>query len=352
MSRQSQSGGDYSTNVQGSAVTIVQTGLSVEDAKQIAMELMRPELERLTDQAAETAYSRAKEMVEERLLPRLTKVNPGGVETFADPDVQYALIAAQRAYARTGDKDVADVLVDILVDRTKETERNVRQLALNESLEVAAKLTADQFASLSLIWLITYTRNFSISNRDTLRTYIETHLAPHVPNVRKSRATYQHLEYAGCGAVGLGVHRIEDVYGSTYASVFAKGFTANELSATFAGSPPAHLNELLIPCLNDPSRQQFNAADEDNVKRRAAELQLSDTEVQSVVKLFNQQRMNRDEVRSFLLETHSAMEHLLDVWSNSLMQNMTLTSVGITIAHANCRRIMGTSPAELSIWIN
>lgn len=155
-------------------------------------------------------------MIVERLLPRLAELNPAGVETFGDPDVQFALMAAQRTYARTGDKDVADVLVDILVDRTKETTRNVRQLALNESLEVAAKLTGDQFATLSILWLLKYTRNYSIVSRDSLHEYIDTYLAPHVPLLRTSLATFQHLEYAGCGSIGIGQISIEAIFRKTY----------------------------------------------------------------------------------------------------------------------------------------
>lgn len=353
MTRQSQTGGDYSTNVQGAGpVTIVHAGLSIEDAKEIALGLARPEFERLTGQATATACARAEEMVVERLLPRLRELNPAGIETFADPDVQYALMAAQRTYARTGDQDVADVLVDILVDRTRETERNVLQLSLNESLEVAAKLTADQFAALSLIWLIGYTRS-NISSRDTLGTYIDTYLAPHVPRIRTSEATYQHLEYAGCGSIGVGEISVEGAYRDTYGVVFSKGFTEQELSARFEGSPPTSLNEILMPCPNGPDRQQFGVIDEHMLKERAAQLELTDTETANVVSLFNQQLMNDKEVRDYLRALRpSVMGPLIDAWSNSSMKHMTLTSVGITIAHANCRRIMGVSPADLSIWIN
>lgn len=353
MTRQSQTGGDYSTNVQGAGpVTIVHAGLSIEDAKEIALGLARPEFERLTGQATATACARAEEMVVERLLPRLMELNPAGIETFADPDVQYALMAAQRTYARTGDQDVADVLVDILVDRTRETERNVLQLSLNESLEVAAKLTADQFAALSLIWLIRYTRS-NVSSRDTLGTYIDTYLAPHVPRIRTSEATYQHLEYAGCGSIGIGEISVEGAYRDTYGVVFSKGFTDQELSARFEGSPPTSLNQILMPCPNGPDRQQFSVGDGDMLKERAAQLELTDTETANVVGLFNQQLMNDKEVRDYLQALRpNVMGPLIDAWSNSSMKQMTLTSVGITIAHANCRRIMGVSPADLSIWIN
>lgn len=353
MSRQSQSGGDYSTNVQGAGpVTIVQAGLSPEEAAKLALSLVQSEFEHLKDEAVNTAYARAEEMVQERLLPRLMALNPAGVETFADPDVQYALMAAQRTYARTGDKDVADVLVDILVDRTKETERTIRQLALTESLDVAAKLTADQFAALSIIWLIRYTRSLTVANQQTLQIYIDTHLAPHVSHLRSGRSTFQHLEYAGCGAVSMGEVQLEAVFRNAYAGVFSLGFDNEEFSAAFGNQPPARIDEVLMPCLNEAGRQQVDALDEDAVRQRAAELHFTDEETLKLVSLFNQSLMPYEQVRQFLEETHPAMTQLFAVWTDSLIKNMTLTTVGIVIAHANCRRIMGQSPADLAIWID
>lgn len=53
------------------------------------------------------------------------------------------LFSAQKEHARIGDEDLGDLLVQLLVDRTKVRDRNLVQIALNESLEVAPKLTPD-----------------------------------------------------------------------------------------------------------------------------------------------------------------------------------------------------------------
>jgi hypothetical protein len=44
------------------------------------------------------------------------------------------------------------------------------------------------------------------------------------------------------------------------------------------------------------------------------------------------------------------MNILFDIWNNSEMKHMTLTSVGIAIAQANFRRKTGKT-IDLSIWI-
>lgn len=141
-----------------------------------------------------------------------------------------------------------------------------------------------------------------------------------------------------------------------YAGVFSKGFTEEELSrilSSAASLSDDRLSSLLMPCLNDPTRQQINVLNEERLKERTAELGMTDIETIYVAALLTNHLMNEFEARTFLQETCPAvMETLCDVWNGSPMKNMTLTTVGITIAHANCRRILGESPADLSIWIN
>jgi hypothetical protein len=60
--------------------------------------------------------------------------------------------------------------------------------------------------------------------------------------------------------------------------------------------------------------------------------------------------MQNEEVWKVLVELCPEINDLLDIWSNSSMKNMTLTSVGIALAHANIRRKTNEN-WDLSIWI-
>ncbi len=286
-----------------------------------------------------------------RLLPKLAIENPRGIETFVDPDIQYSLRAAQLTYARSGDPDVADVLVDLLVDRTRAVERNILQISLTEALEVAAKLTPDQYAALSLIWLMRYTMNSGITNRESLRSYITKNIAPLVPSIKTGIATFQHLEYAGCGNLGVSAVTLEQVFRSNYSGLFCKGFTEDQLSSAFGETIPSEVRSLVIPCLNDSQLLQINMLNENDFKAKADVLGLDDI-VRQKLRSLNGVLFNDDELRSYLIESHEIMDTLFEMWSNSGLRQMTLTTVGVTIAHANCRRILGESPADLSIWIN
>ena len=58
--------------------------------------------------------------------------------------MQLAVLAAQREYARTGDHALEELLVSVLLDRAREADRNLRQIALEESIAVIPKLTEKQ----------------------------------------------------------------------------------------------------------------------------------------------------------------------------------------------------------------
>ncbi len=81
---------------------------------------------------------------------RLHKEYAKGLENAENPDFQRALFTVQKEYALTGDDELGDLLVDLLIDRTKQDNRSLLQIVLNESLSVVPKLTNDQLAALSV----------------------------------------------------------------------------------------------------------------------------------------------------------------------------------------------------------
>jgi len=148
---QEQTGGDHSVNIQAGA--IIQHGLSATEVRQIALDVYRANFERLSGIAAEVATARAEHLVE-RFLSELQVQNPDGLNQANDPDMQIALLTAEREYARSGSADLADVLVDLLVERTKESGQTLRQIVLNESIGVVSKLTKGQLAALSVLFCL------------------------------------------------------------------------------------------------------------------------------------------------------------------------------------------------------
>ena len=116
--------------------------------------------------------------------------------------MQHALFSAQKEYARTGDKDLESLLVDILVDRAGATERNIKQIVLDEALSVAPKLTSEQMDALTVNFLIVRTVS-SINSLEAFNSYLDVYITPFVGTLTTGASCYEHLEYTGCGSIAF-----------------------------------------------------------------------------------------------------------------------------------------------------
>lgn len=347
MSDQTQKAGDNSTNIQAGSVT-VHHGLSLGEVRELALDVFRANFFELAGEAKNIARQRAEE-VTESFLKKLQEQHNAGLAQAQEPDFQHALYTVQKEYARCGDKELGDLLVDLLVDRTKQESRTILQIVLNESLAVAPKLTPDQLAVLSVTFLFKYTINNGIKNHQTLWEYLDHYVAPFAQLIAEKAACYQHLEYSGCGTVGLGSVDLAEVFRRNYGGLFSKGFDATQFQAKQLTIPITH--PIVCPCINESARMQINAINEDVLKTEAKRLQIPEDDIGKLVGLHNEMLMSADEVRKKIMEERSYMERVFKIWTDSSMRQFTLTSVGISIGHANIKKNLGEF-TNLATWIN
>lgn len=343
--KQSQKSSDNSLNVQ--AGRDVHVGLGYADVKAIALDVFQANFYNLSEEASNLAKERAEELTTS-FLKELSEKKPESLQNMSDPDMQYALYTAQKEYARHGDKEISEVLVDVLIERAASPDRSLLQIVMNESLDVVSKLTNDQLDTLSLIFILRYTKKLNIGNTQEFEQYIMNTILPLVNNLHEEESHYQHLEYAGCGTVGVSSLDISDAMKKNYLGIFVKGFTLQEYNDVLNGENLT--GKPLIRCLHDKNLYQLNALSEDDVKEKClasgADNQLSN----KLLELQKSKTVNNDEIKRYVEGIHPQMKMLLDVWNKSSMSNVTLTSVGIALAHANIKR-KTNQRYDISIWI-
>ncbi len=125
---QKQKAGDHSLNVQIG-------GITYSEARTIAMDVYKANFLRLAEDAAKLATSRA-EALTDAFLIELRKRDQMAVSTMSDPGMQMALFTAQREYAKTGDKSLENLLVDLLADRAEKGGEAIGRIVLDESISV------------------------------------------------------------------------------------------------------------------------------------------------------------------------------------------------------------------------
>lgn len=302
-----------STAIQaGGDVIITKTGLSLSEVRDVALDVFRTNFYKLAGVAKKTARARAEEITEE-FLSKLQRENPAGLAKSHDPDFQYALFTVQKEYARNGDKDLGDLLVDLLVDRTKQEQRDILQIVLNESLNTAPKLTENQLAVLAVVFLFKYTQNYGIGNHQMLGEYLDSHVAPFVSKVVKNNACYQHLEFSGCGSIGLGAISLEAILGQTYQGQFLKGFEQTEVSDR--GISIGIDQRFFMRCLNDPSKIQVRANSKEIVDKIFEAHAIQSEDRAKITALFDVGKMNDAEIREKCISIRPYMLDLFECWS-------------------------------------
>lgn len=195
--------GNYSTNVQGNKVTVnQQNGLSYQQVRQVAMDVFKSNFYDLGDKASQIARERAEEITN-KYIGELHKRSPLSIENTQDPDIRYALYEVQKSYARLGDKEISNLLVDVLIQRTINQNESFEKLVLNEALTIIPKLTTKQIDILTLIYIVKYL-NFKPEFKIPFEYYY-SFLNPliNIIDIPTSEMCYQHLQYSGCLSISV-----------------------------------------------------------------------------------------------------------------------------------------------------
>lgn len=345
---QTQKTGDNCENFQAGNDINVYKGISYSDARQIALDVFNANFMKLVGVAKEVAEERANKITQS-FLEKLVRENPSGLAAAKDPDFQDTLFTVQKEYAKCGDSDMGDILVDLLVERSRVPERNLKQIVLNEAVRTVAKLTENQIAILSVVFLLKHTMNHGINSIEAFGEYLDKYVLPQIKLVTDSRIAYEHLEYAGCGTVQIGSVALSQVWEANYMGLFFKGFGHEDIDKDRLSQET--LSRYIMQCLNDASKYQVNAMSLEDLNKRLAAESVPENEAKYIVELFGKNKMTPDEMKTKIVELRPYMADFYSTWDNSSMKSFQLTSVGIAIGHANLRKYLGNF-ADLSIWMN
>jgi hypothetical protein len=344
---QNQEAGDNSTNLQGKTIVINQ-GISYSDAKAIALDVFKANALELSTRAADIARGRAEELID-GFLEELRTRAPESINKMEDPGMQYAIFTAQKEYAKTGDKDLAKLLVDILVDLAKQEGRDLKQIVLDESLSTVTKLTAAQLDTLTVIFISKYTVNHNVVSIKALSDYLNAYFLPFIKSLSREHSLYQHLEFAGCGSISLGASPLEEIFKGNYTGIFQKGLPKEEIEKQL-DKPMASMAGLFITSLRDNSLYQINAINNDSLENQAIKSDVTGVALHKLKALFTSQTFSAQEVKDDLINHCPDFKLLFEIWTDSSLKHMTMTSVGIALAQTNLRVKAGIT-VDLGIWI-
>lgn len=191
--------GDKSTNNQAGRdinVTHQYEGLSYQDVKEISLDVFKNNFYKLSEGASAEVDRRAEILINSILekLKSLEITEERLTDKIKNPDVQYALITAQKQYVRSGEENSLEMLTELLAQRFSVNEESLKKIVINEAIECVSKITLNQIHNLTLLFIVKSTKSSHIDNFIKLLNDFSIK-AGHISN--QSIDFYEHLQYAG-----------------------------------------------------------------------------------------------------------------------------------------------------------
>lgn len=346
--KQSATGG--ATAVQAAGDVSVNTGLTTSQMVEILAAL---------SSHVETLGNSAKVEIEERLkafeagvLTRFATDNTTRSEAFCEPDFLAATLDAQKAYARSGDDGLREVLTDLIAQRSKIAERSRLSLTLNDAISKVGSIPEPDLNALSLIFLFQNVQNDAIGNIDGLAQFLSATAVPLLSNISTSESAANYLTAHGCLIPPSGISTQRGALGilsQRYGSRIAKGVTEEALRAKFSDYDLLAYKNLII---NSPYGNDLKVF---SVSGPRLEVVLPEVGVfgdysSRYAELTEDAQPSEEEFKQVMAIHLPEIGDLLEKYCQPTIQNSRLTSIGIALAHANLAK-GPLCDVDLSLWI-
>jgi hypothetical protein len=338
MSRQDQRVAEGGTAIQAGGAVTVSHGMSPAQMTEIMVGLAS-QLQQFHADAERKAQERF-ETFHAEILEQFAKPGEANPEAFRDPDFQFLLASAQASYARTGDDDIGDILVKLLAERSMQSGRNRLTLVLNQAAETVTRLTADELAIVSVAFILFDTGAGATNYREFV-TRFESFVAPFVVQLDSTVTPYEYLQSLGCISIGTVISRdLGKIFIDEYGGFFTDGFSEEELTTAIA-------NEIMIPivkqlvtvCFHDQTKLQFSNIAATYLLKELEKRGLPSDLNARIIKFYNEKTWDKSKLVGKLTADCPAFAALEKLWPTCRIKDISLTSLGKALGHANIIRL-------------
>lgn len=327
----------------------IRQGLTYTEAKDLIISVVDQKLIAFRDEAKSVYEERASEFVK-LLTEKIKELPEEEMVKLKEPDTQLTLVEAAKISGRKQNDELRNLLANLVVSRIKNDKtgkEELKNIVYNEAISTINKLTIDQLKIITLCYLLRYTSYGGIISWDTFKNYLATHIKPFL-GFKNTNAEFQHIEYAGCGSIGIGSWDLLKIYRHQYSFLFFNLVEKKEIDDL---NLPTEIQQE-ITALDKKEDKYFirfkNKTDfEEYLKKKKIDEEIT----KKLTAIYESHIKNNDEVKKKILEETEVGKELLDLWEKSALKHLSLTSVGIAIGASYFEQTTGEK-IDIDIWIN
>ena len=343
-----QKSGDDSTNLQASGDIVINSNKVVlYSIEEVAKQLMGSVFGELPDETKKQVETNQKSYFQalSENLGKIIKQNEDLKKVINSPDFQYISKTASISASRSSSAELHKNLSSLITQRINNNDDDLKRIVYNEAISTIGKLTTDQLKIITLCYLLRYTSYDGIISWNTFKNYLSTHIKPFV-DFKNTNAEFQHIEYTGCGSIGIGSWDLVNIYRQQYSFLF---FNLIEKDKVDNLSLP-NKNEIVVLDSKE-DKYFFKFKNKTEFKNYLKEYKTNDETIKKLISIYESNIKNDDEIKKKIFDEIDIGRSLLDLLEKSSLKNLTLTSVGIAIGASYFEQVT-SEKIDIGIWIN
>lgn len=312
-------------------------GITAETAMEICKYVVKAELAVYTQDARVEAEKRLSD-ISEKTIDRITSLKEDLLHRFKEPAIQMALNETFKNYIASGNEDLGENLIDLLIERLNAQERTTEQSIIDEARNIIPKLSSN---TVSLLAIMVFSKLIFPYNKKQYDDLL-LKLAPLVERLKNiSSLDIAHLKQVGCGYGISAFHVVEPLEKyllSDYDLFFRHNISLNELNDIFQKYPQlmnvsqrTNLPYIMGLFFIEGQYVSFNVTNTKTVTEA-----FNQANKDQLIPLFEDLKnkaipFTEDEVRDYHIQKDARWQYAFDVFKNNQITTFQLNPVGVYI---------------------
>lgn len=208
----------------------INVGISTSDAFEISRNVVKQELALYTNEALKIAQDRFTEIAE-KAIDRISSESTNFFPKFKDPAIQLVLNETYKEYIKTGDEELGDNLISMLIDRLEVESKSTKQFIIDDAREILPKLSVPNLSFLALNVFSKLIIPFNGANGYTAIIKKLIKITNGISSL--SELDIMYLKQSGCAMGVPMIHvnkKMEEALLDTYENYFSKGINKTQFN--------------------------------------------------------------------------------------------------------------------------
>ena len=289
----------------------------------------------------------------EKTIDKISSLKQELLQRFNEPAIQMALNETFKSHITTGDEELEEDLIDLLIERLNAQDRTTEQAIIDEARRIIPKLS---HATIALLAVIVFSKIVFPYNKGKLETLIKK-LSPTICKIKNiAIIDTEYLKQAGCGSgnqMMIVNSPLEQTLRGAYELIFREPMLLNNLNEILQKYSSGDLNRakviLSLFVLSEDNKFLATIPRQQSINEQVYSI-INQDDISSIIGDYKSytRAFTEDEIKNYFINIDNNWQYVFQLFNQNHIQSLRLTPVGVFIGIRQLSKICGEPiPMEL-----